>query len=396
MKKKKPSAARNIAKVPARTIKSPVQNLLWGRAAGRCQFGGCNKPLWKSPTTQESVVIAEKAHVYSFSPGGARGNKGIAKHQLNEIANLILVCHDCHKTIDADKRGDKYSAATLLKWKIDHETRVEVAAGISPEKRSHVLLFRATVGAQDRSLGFRDPAYAMFPEWYPADDRPIQLDIIDAGDKDDDSKYWEIQQRNLEHKFRQRVSERIARDDIAHVSVFAIAPQPLLILLGSLMTELTAAEVYQLHREPVASWRWPAGGSTQLNLQVQEPDSMSGPPALVLALSASVHESRVYAALPDATIWKVAVPAPSNDLMKSRQQLSEFRAGLGRLLDRIKEWHGEHQPLHVFPVLGVAMAVELGRVRMPKAHSPWIIYDQNVSLGGFVRTITVGGESKHE
>ena len=43
----------------------------------------------------------------------------------------------------------------------------------------------------------------------------------------------------------------------------------------------------------------------------------------------------------------------------------------------IKGRHGETQLLHVFPAMPVAAAVETGRVWMPKADLPLLIYDQN-------------------
>src|SRR5262249_25025860 len=58
----------------SRSISIAAQNFLWGRAAGRCEFAGCNKPLWKSSVTSERVNIAQKAHIYSFSEEGPRGN----------------------------------------------------------------------------------------------------------------------------------------------------------------------------------------------------------------------------------------------------------------------------------------------------------------------------------
>ncbi len=66
-----------------RYVKPSVQYMLWGMAAGRCEFNGCNKPLWKSSVTQEQVNIAEKAHIYSFSGEGPRGNEEITDEQLN-------------------------------------------------------------------------------------------------------------------------------------------------------------------------------------------------------------------------------------------------------------------------------------------------------------------------
>jgi hypothetical protein len=35
------------------------------------------------------------------------------------------------------------------------------------------------------------------------------------------------------------------------------------------------------------------------------------------------------------------------------------------------------------------MAVELGRVRMPKADSPWHVYDQVNARGGFIHALSI-------
>src|SRR4051812_6927779 len=71
--------------IPTRDIPRPVESMLWGRAAGRCEFDGCNVLLSRSAVTQEQVNAAEKAHIYAFSPDGPRGNAGIADEHLNEV-----------------------------------------------------------------------------------------------------------------------------------------------------------------------------------------------------------------------------------------------------------------------------------------------------------------------
>ena len=48
-----------------------------------------------------------------------------------------------------------------------------------------------------------------------------------------------------------------------------------------------------------------------------------------------------------------------------------------RTLDAIKACHGEDRTMHVFPALPVSAAVELGRVLMPKADVPCLVYDRN-------------------
>jgi len=46
----------------------------WGHGqAGRCQFNGCNRVVYRLTVTQEPVNISEKAHIYAFSEKGPRG-----------------------------------------------------------------------------------------------------------------------------------------------------------------------------------------------------------------------------------------------------------------------------------------------------------------------------------
>src|ERR1039457_223971 len=128
-----------MAKEVTRYIKPKAERELWARAAGRCQFDGCNRLVYKSPVTQEQVNISEKAHIYSFSENGPRGWGPFVTNQteLNDVSNLLLVCQDCHKTIDQDEKGKRYSAELLLRWKAEHERRVNIVTGVAPSKKSH-------------------------------------------------------------------------------------------------------------------------------------------------------------------------------------------------------------------------------------------------------------------
>jgi hypothetical protein len=108
---------------------------------------------------------------------------------------------------------------------------------------------------------------------------------------------------------------------------------------------------------------------------------------LVLSLSGSVAGERIDAVLPDANIWRVTIPVPNNDYLKTRAQLGEFRERLRRLLDQIKLAHGAGGPLHVFPAAPVAACVELGRIIMPKADLPLRLYEE--SEGRFRRVLDI-------
>ncbi len=45
-----------------------LQLRLWGKAAGRCQYAGCNKPLWLDSLTKVEFNIAYAAHIIADKP----------------------------------------------------------------------------------------------------------------------------------------------------------------------------------------------------------------------------------------------------------------------------------------------------------------------------------------
>ncbi len=131
----------------ARRIEKRVEIELWGRAAGRCEFNGCNRALYKSSVTQEQGNFSEMAHIYSFAEKGPRGRDftQAGDSYLNEIDNLILVCEQCHHTIDQNK-GEGYPVSLLKKWKREHEDRVSIVTGIETNKKSHVVFYEGKIG----------------------------------------------------------------------------------------------------------------------------------------------------------------------------------------------------------------------------------------------------------
>ncbi len=371
-----------------RHISNSAQCMLWGKSAGRCEFAGCNKPLWKSSVTQESANVAQKAHIYSFSARGSRGNEGIPQGELNDISNLMLVCHECHQKLDGPHGSVRYPATFLKFMKSEHEERVELVTGIAESKRSQILLYGANIGDHSSPLNYREAAPALFPNRYPASDAPIELSTVNSSFSDRDPEFWKIETANLRRKFETRVRERLAVGEVDHLSVFSLAPQPLLILLGTLLGDIVPSDVYQRHREP-PTWKWPSNVAAQ-EFELIEPVTASGTPALVLASSARVVEERITSLLGrDASLWIVTLPTPHNDAMKSREQLSQLRSLLRYAFDRIKAAYSQSTVLHVFPAAAISVAVEFGRVRLPKADMPWLIYDQVNARGGFIPAISI-------
>ena len=80
---------------------------------------------------------------------------------------------------------------------------------------------------------------------------------------------------------------------------------------------------------------------------------------------------------------------PHNDILRHPGDQVAFRQRIRFLLDRIKAAQGEDQIIHVFPAMPASLAVDLGRVWMPKADLAMTIYDNN-RAAGFMPTITLG------
>ena len=132
---------------------------------------------------------------------------------------------------------------------------------------------------------------------------------------------------------------------------------------------------------------------------LHEPAIRSGAAALNISLSGTIDDSRILSVLGnDASIWTLTIDKPDNDFLKGRNQLCRFRQAMRHAFDEIKYMHGQNTMLHLFPCVPVAVAVEIGRVWMPKADLPLRIYDQNRKNGGFtaafdIRDSEAGGQT---
>lgn len=370
-------------------IPNKIQVALWAKAGGRCEYRGCNEDLTGDLIAgREDGKFGFIAHIVADSAGGPRGDVTRSPLLAQDLNNLMLLCAKHHKGVDVDFLAD-HPEDVLLEMKAEHEDRIAIVTGIAQERAAHVLRFAADIGQRDALVSTRSIFMAMPPDRHPAENRTIDIELFGCDYADHEMQYWTLQQDNLRRVFARKVKERIEQKEIRQLSVFALAPQPLLIELGHLLGDIVPIAVHQRYREP-ATWRWQAE-QPAITFQLGE---YSGPPvaavALKLALSATITDERIRAVLGDDTaIWSIIAENPHNDIMRRPEDLVEFRRHFRRLLDRIKAVHGENATISVFPAVPNSVAVEAGRVLMPKADLPLLIYDQNRSLGGFIPTLTI-------
>ncbi|SHM56745.1 hypothetical protein SAMN05444389_1148 [Paracoccus solventivorans] len=371
------------------SIPAKIQLALWAKAGGRCEYRGCNIELIGDLIAgREDGKFGFVAHIVADSPEGPRGDPVRSLLLAQDITNLMLLCATHHKGVDVDYLAD-HPEEILLEMKAEHEDRISIVTGIAEERASHVIRFAADIGRNDALVSTRSIFAAMPPDRHPAQGRTIDIELVGCEYADHEAKYWEVQQDNLRRQFARKVKERIEQREINQISVFALAPQPLLIELGRLLGDIVPVSVHQRHREP-STWRWQPN-QPAITFQTGEPaQPRYSTVALKLALSATVNDDRIHAVLGDnVQIWSLTADNPHNDIMRRPEDLAEFKRRVRYLFDRIKAAHGEDAIINVFPALPNSTAVEVGRIWMSKADLPLRIWDQNRTVGGFVSTLTI-------
>lgn len=370
------------------TIPPKVITKLWTLSGGRCQYEGCNQPLWRDNLTMMQINTAYIAHIVADSPGGPRGDKFRSPRLAKDFNNLMLLCDTHHRLIDKEDIAG-HPESRLLEMKEKHEKRIELLSSLTPENKSHILFFGANIGAQSSPLTFKNCVQAILPEKFPADNYAIKLGMINSSIIDDEKLYWEMETTNLVRQFKETVEPLRLHNSIKDFSLFALAPQPLLIKLGTLFSDIYEVDVFQKHREP-STWSWQ--DKSEFNeFTLIPPDDFSGKPVLNLSLSATITNDRIDAVFngEKLSIWTITRDNPNNDFLKTRAIQSQFRKLIRRFFDIAKANHGQDAVLHVFPAMPISASVEFGRVWMPKADFKMMIYDQNKNRDGFHPTIEI-------
>lgn len=115
----------NSRKYSLKTVK-----VLYAKSGNQCYMPGCNKELISS-TSGEEYNISEIAHISSLNSKDLRYNPELTEDDLNSPENLILLCPNHHKEIDAIENKDTYTIEYLQKIKNEHEGKISNKKGIT-------------------------------------------------------------------------------------------------------------------------------------------------------------------------------------------------------------------------------------------------------------------------
>ena len=372
-------------------IPDPVKFRLWAKAAGRCQYEGCNDPLWLDTLTKSPFNTAYIAHIIADKPDGPRGDTELSGKLGSDFDNLMLMCDQHHRLIDKED-VEGHPVERLQEMKRKQEARIEILTSVAPEMQSEVFLYYGLIGNQAPKTDWQTAAAAMIPKRYPLQSKATEIGMTSCPYQDHQAQFWNLQYDYLKQEFDRNIGLHRNRGELPHISLFALGTQPLLMALGALLGEIQDLDIYQPHRVP-KTWKWLEG--EPLEYQVVEPDEDHGVVALNLSLSANIAPERIHQVLgEDASIWTISVPETGNDILRSADQLIEFQEIIRDTINRINHRHDKPSEIHIFPACPASVAVEIGRCRMPKADPALKVWDQNNKAGGFIETITIGGDEK--
>ena len=105
-------------------ISENTKKMLLASSGGYCQNPSCNNPdLFLLLSEGNISNIYEGAHIVAEKKNGPRGKSSLSTLERDEFENIILLCANCHTTID--KNPKIFTEEILKKWKSEHSLKIK-------------------------------------------------------------------------------------------------------------------------------------------------------------------------------------------------------------------------------------------------------------------------------
>lgn len=369
-------------------IPDNIKLKLWVFSGGRCEFPGCNKPVWRDGLTLKDDNFAHMAHIVAASSAGPRGDKSLSPQLTTDFSNLMLVCLNHSKLVDG-KHKSEYSVDFLRDYKERHEARIKMQTAVSPDMSTTVVRFVAKIRERKMEISTAQAYEAIFPR-FPLDEKGIVIDFNNRNGSGGKS-HWKSLARDIATQVKQALTPGNDHLRIDHLSVFAVAPIPLLMYLGNRIGGATPVDIYQKHRD-ADDWIWkkePKRDTFKYIVKKNGLKNSSTKVVVILSLSGLVQVDEVTKVLPNAPRYEITIPKPDRDYLQHRSQLTKFAYIYHRILTEIRKRHGSKCEIYLFPAVPVSVAVACGKELLPKVDPHIHVYDVDNERGGFIPTLTI-------
>ena len=301
----------------------------------------------------------------------------------------MLLCPLCHKLID-DNPAD-YPRAVLQKYKQDHEDRIKHVTGLGPDMRTSVVQLKATIGGSAVDIPASHIYEAVAPR-YPTDRKGHVIDLTSYGQENRD-EYFRLAEAKIAQDVGRLYQPGMDVDQTRHISLFAVAPIPLLFYLGFCLSNKVFVEFYQRHRTGAEPWKWKTNGTpARYQLLRRQSGTDQERVALILALSGPIDDQLLPSGIDDRfTVYDITLDGavPNTEFLRQRDDLDRFRTTYRSFLAELMRDHPGVRELHVFPAVPAPIAVTCGHDLLPKVHPSLVVYDYDKASGGFIERIRI-------
>lgn len=369
------------------SIDEKVRMKLWAVSAGRCEM--CNKLLYEDSTFGIQGNFGENAHIHAVSVNGPRHKYGMSSEDKNDISNLMLLCAEHHHMIDT--HPEEFVDGLLMKYKINHESRIRNVTDIRDDQSCRMVAYFSDIDRQEEFYKEQ-----LFKDAVIADNKlPMQQPVIPLHAQTNTryeatKRSFELKSQELERNFKQWFDSIVKAEE--SIAVFSLAPQPLLIKLGTLINDQYNAVVFQCHREG-HKWTWKDSEEHAEFFIKKTHEGDLKEVALVVDLSAQVVDDRIISKLgKDIPIYHLTIANPNRNFVTNKNIQNDFIHVFRSSMEYIKNIRPQPTRVHLFPVMPNSLAIKLGMDFMPKTDLPLLIYEQANVNDGFFETITIGGE----
>lgn len=372
---------KNITKAKKISSSDPVIAEVWIVCGARCSFKGCNKYLLQDNITTNKVRLAQVAHIVAKSVDGPRGSYDLPIKNRNDISNLMLVCPEHHRLIDTKEKEDEYTVELLREYKHAHETRIKYLTGLSEDFGTTVLRVLGNIRGNNVSVTPEEIRISvlkdsgLYPE-YIGNENDIEINLQGLPTKIE-SNYWETGINIIDEKISNLIESRLERGQIKQLSIFALTRIPLLIYLGSKLTNKARIHLHQLQNTNPQGWSWHESEPFSfISNKIQEGSKKSSI-VLILSLSGKIDKSLLPENMGDSyTIYEITPKEsePNRDLFRSRKTLDNFRNLYQTLLREIEKKY-PNSTIHIFPAIPAPVAITCGQEILRNITPNFIIYD---------------------
>jgi hypothetical protein len=370
-----------------RGIRDLSRLLLFVRAGGRCEFDGCNEYLLQHPLTLTPGNFAQMAHIVAFREDGPRGKSALRPTYINDVSNLMLLCPQCHKLID--DHHDQYTGVVLEKFKGAHEDRICHVTSLGPDLKTTVVQLKARIAGQAIAIPVAQVTEAVAPR-YPTDAKGYLIDLtsIDGEGQAFTNAACQQIKRRIERLYDPCMDVAETR----HISLFALAPIPLLVFLGSQLSNKVPVDLFQRHRD-TEKWVWKDTGTpVEYRFEKIREGRDAGNVGLILSLSGSITPEALPKEINEEfTLYELTLAnlEPNPTFLRLREDLTRFKDSYQAALRTIARECGRIDSIHFFPAVPAPVAILCGRELLPKVDPTLLVYDYDKRLGGFTSSIEV-------